>query len=50
MANATLRATDGAQFSIIGFIQTLVTIGNISILTIFIIIKEMFYKIILREL
>ena len=27
----------------------LVTIGNVSILTIFIIVKEIFYKIILRE-
>ena len=44
-----LKTIDGAQSKIIGFIYTPVTIGNVSILTIFIIIKKISYKIILRE-
>ena len=50
MAGAALKTTDGLQFGIIGFIQTPITIGNVSILTIFVVVKEMSYKIILGEL
>ena len=44
-----LRTTDSAQSSIIGFIQTPVTIGNVSILTTFVVVEKMSYKIILGE-
>jgi len=44
-----LKTTDGAQSGIIGFIQAPVTIGNVSILTTFIIIEKISYKIILGE-
>ena len=50
MTGAMLKTTDGAQLGIIGFIQTPVTIRMVSILTIFIIVKEISYKIILGEL
>ena len=49
MTGAMLKTTDGAQSGIIGFIQTPVTIGKMSILTTFVVIKEMSYKIILGE-
>ena len=49
MTGAMLKTTDGAQSGIIGFIQTPVTIGMVSILTTFVIVKEMSYKIILGE-
>ena len=49
VTGAMLRTTDGAQSSIIRFIQTPVTIGNISILTTFVIVKKISYKIILKE-
>ena len=49
MTGGTLKTTDGAQSSIIGFIQTPVTIGKVSILTTFVVVKEMSYKIILGE-
>jgi len=45
-----LKTIDSAKSRIIGFIYTPVTIGSVSILTTFIIIKKIFYKIILREL
>ena len=44
-----LKTTDGAQLGIIGFIQTPVTIGMVSILTTFVVVEEMSYKIILGE-
>ena len=49
MTGAMLKTTDGAQSGIIGFIQTPVTIGMVSILTTFVVVKEMSYKIILGE-
>ena len=49
MTGAMLKTIDGAQSGIIGFIQTPVTIRMVSILTTFVIVKEISYKIILRE-
>jgi len=48
--NVILKTINSAQSRIIGFIYIPVTIGNIFILTIFIIIEKIFYKIIPKEL
>ena len=49
ITGAMLKTTDGAQSSIIGFIQTPVTIGKVSILTTFVVVEKMSYKIILGD-
>ena len=49
ITGAILKTTNSAQSGIIRFIQTPVTIKNVSILTTFIIIEKISYKIILGE-
>jgi hypothetical protein len=50
VTGAMLKTIDGAQSGIIGLIQQVpVTIGMVSILTTFVVVKEMSYKIILGE-